>query len=118
MWVMAPIVAISLQQTFGGSSSFSEKFVEEPNSAAHAIPVSADKARKEAGNYGAFLQGFEAKDFLAPLKKAAEEAKSFAREIRDHGRVRGSDDDGAYAKAKEFVLKPKNSPSNPPKTTR
>ena len=118
MWLLAPIVAISLQQTFGGSSSFSNKFVEEPNSAAHAIPVSANGAKKEVVHSGSFLQRFDANDFLAPLRRAAEEAKSFAKKIRDHGRVRGSDDAEAYVKAKEFVLKPKNSPSNPPKTTR
>ena len=98
MWLLAPIVAISLQQTFGGSSSFSNKFVEEPNSAAHAIPVSANGAKQEVVHSGSFLQRFDANDFLAPLRRAAEEAKSFAKKIRDHGRVRGSDDDEAYVK--------------------
>ena len=66
------------------------------------------RSANEATQDSSLLQRLEESDFLAPLRRAAEEAKSFAKKIRDHGMVRGGDNEGAYAKAKEFVLKPRN----------
>lgn len=52
--------------------------------------LSDSESPQHKESVSSFIQRFDAADFLAPLRKAAEEAKSFAKKIREHGFFRST----------------------------
>lgn len=75
--------------------------LEENRKKEDAELESAEKKLKELANTkvkvpSSFLEGFKNDDFLAPLRKAAEQARSFAKQLKDHSFFHPSDKHSSF----------------------
>ena len=75
--------------------------LEENRKKEDAELEAAEKKLKELANTkvkvpSSFLEGFKNDDFLAPLRKAAEQARSFAKQLKDHSFFHPSDKHSSF----------------------
>ena len=75
--------------------------LEENRKKEDAELESAEKKLKELANTkvkvpSSFLEGFKNDDFLAPLRKAAEQARTFAKQLKDHSFFHPSDKHSSF----------------------
>ena len=75
--------------------------LEENRKKEDAELEAAEKKLKELANTkvkvpSSFLEGFKSDDFLAPLRKAAEQARSFAKQLKEHSFFHPSDKHSSF----------------------